>query len=120
MTGVLLTGGDDQRRLTRLAGDERAHRVAEPAHRVQVDEADLAGGERPAIGHRHRGRLLQAEHVGEIGRVDQRVHQRHLGRAGIAEHVGDPLVAQDVDQYLVGASGHRSGSGGGIRLVAAR
>ena len=106
---VLLPRGDDQRRLARLAGDQRAHRVAEPAHRVEIDEADLARSERPAVGHGDRRRFLQAEHVGDVGRVDQRVHQRHFGRAGIAEDMGDALVAQDVDQHVIGASGHGSG-----------
>jgi len=73
---------------------------------MQVDEGGAAGGERPAVGHADRGRLLKAEDVFDVRRVDQRVHERHLGRAGIAEDVGDPLVAQDVEHNVAGASGH--------------
>ncbi len=62
--------------------------------------------QRPAVRHADRGRLLQAEHILDVGRVDERVHQRHLGRAGIAEDVRDPLVAKDVEQNVAGASGH--------------
>ena len=106
VAGVLLARGDDERRLARLRGDQHAHRVAEAAHGVQVDERGAARRQRPAVGHRHRRRLLQAEDVGDVGGVDQRIHQRHLGRAGIAEDVGDPFVAKDVEQNVAGASGH--------------
>ena len=106
MPGVLLAGGDDERRLARLGGDQHAHRVAEAAHRMQVDEGGAAGGERPAVGHADRGRLLKAEDISDVRRVDQRVHERHLGRAGIAEHVRDAFVAQDVEHNVAGASGH--------------
>jgi len=54
----------------------------------------------------NRRRLLQPEHVVDVGRVDQRVHQRHFGRAGIAEHMRDPFVTQNVEQNVAGASGH--------------
>ena len=106
MARVLLPRGDDERRLARLRGDQHAHGIAEPAHRMQVDEARAPRGQRPAVRHADRRRLLQAEHVGDVGGVDERVHQRHLGRAGIAEDVGDPLVAKDVEQNVAGASGH--------------
>ena len=106
MARILLPGGDDERRLARLGGDEHAHRIAEPAHGVQVDEAYFAGRQRPAVGHADRGRLLKAEHVGDVGRVDQRIHQRHLGRARIAENVGDALVTEDVEQNVASAAGH--------------
>ena len=75
---------------------------------MQVDEGSPAGGERPAVGHADRGRLLKAEHISDVRRVDERVHERHLGRARIAEDVGDPLIAQDVDENVARASGHRS------------
>ena len=74
---------------------------------MQVDEGGAAGGERPAVGHADRGRLLKAEHVANVGRVDERVHERHLGRAGIAEDMGYALIAQDVDENVARASGHR-------------
>ena len=74
---------------------------------MQVDEGGAAGGERPAVGHADGGRLLKAEDVANVGRVDQRVHERHLGRAGIAEDVGYALIAQDVDENVARASGHR-------------
>ena len=106
VAGVLLARRDDERRLARLRGDQHAHGVAEAPHGVQVDEGGAARRQRPAVGHRHRRRLLQAEDVGDVGRVDQRVHQRHLGRAGIAEDMGDPFVAKDVEQNVAGASGH--------------
>ena len=106
VAGVLLAGGDDERRLARLGGDQHAHGVAEAAHRVQVDEGGAARSQRPAVGHADRGRLLQAEDVADVRRVDERVHERHLGRAGIAEDVSDALVAQDVEQNVARASGH--------------
>ena len=106
MARVLLAGGDDERRLARLRGDQYAHRVAQASHRVQIDEGGAAGGERPAVGHADRGRFLKAEDIGDVGRVDERVHERHLGRAGIAEDVGYALVAQDVEHNVAGASGH--------------
>ena len=105
MTRVLLTGGDDERRLAGLRGDQHAHGVAEAAHRVQVDEADLSGRQRPTVGHADGGRLLQAEHVGYVGRVDERVHQRHFRGAGIAEDVRDAFVSEYVDEDVAGA-GH--------------
>ena len=53
-----------------------------------------------------RRRLLQAQHIGDVGRVDEGVHQRHFGRAGIAEDVSDALVGQNVEQNVARASGH--------------
>jgi len=43
----------------------------------------LARGLRVAVSRRHRGGLLQAQHVLEPG-IGQRVEERQLGRAGIA------------------------------------
>src|ERR1700733_3304820 len=74
---------------------------------MQVDEGGPAGGERPAVGHADRRRLLKAEHIRDVRRVDERVHERHLGRARIAENVSDPLITQDVDENVARASGHR-------------
>ena len=74
---------------------------------MQVDEGGAASGERPTVGHADRGRLLKAEHVADVRRVDQRVHQRHFGRAGIAKDMGYSLIAQDVDENVARASGHR-------------
>src|SRR3984957_17050684 len=74
---------------------------------MQVDEGSPAGGERPAVGHADRGRLLKAEHIRDVRRVDERVHKRHLGGARIAENESDPLIAQDVDENVARASGHR-------------
>jgi hypothetical protein len=105
MAGVLLAGGDDQRRLAGFGGHQHAHRIAEPAHRVQVDEADFSGRQRPAVGHADGGRLLQAEHVGYVGRVDECVHQRHFRGAGIAEDMRNTFVAEDIDEDVAGA-GH--------------
>ena len=107
MPRVLLAGGDHQRGLARLGGDQHAHGVAEAAHRVQVDEGGAACGERPTVGHADRRRLLKAEHVANVRRIDERVHERHLGRAGIAEDVGYAFIAQDVDENVTRASGHR-------------
>ena len=73
---------------------------------MQIDEGGPARGERPAVGHADRGRLLKAEHVANVRRIDQRVHERHLCRTGIAEHVGYALIAQDVDENVARASGH--------------
>jgi hypothetical protein len=110
MTRVLLAGGDHERGLARLRGDEHAHRIAEPAHCMQVDEAGAARGQRPAVRHADRRRLLEAKHVGDVGRVDERVHQRHLGRARIAEDMRDSLVAKDVEENVASASGHEPDS----------
>ena len=84
---------------------------------MQVDEGSPAGGERPAVGHADRGRLLKAEHVSDVGRVDERVHKRHLGRARIAKDVGDALIAQDVDENVARASGHRGFPSGFSRIL---
>ncbi len=73
---------------------------------MQVDEGGAARGQRPAIRHADSRRLLKTQNVGDVGRVDERVHQRHLGRAGIAEDMRDPLVAQDVEKNVASASGH--------------
>ena len=74
---------------------------------MQVDEAGAARGERPAVGHADRGRLLKAEDIGDVRDIDERVHERHLGRAGIAENVRHALIAQDVNENVARASRHR-------------
>ena len=80
--------------------------LPKPPIACRLTKRGAARGERPAVGHADRRRLLQAEDVADVRRVDERVHERHLGRAGIAEDVSDPLVAQDVEQNVARASGH--------------
>jgi hypothetical protein len=75
---------------------------------MQVDEGGAASGERPPVRHADRRRLLKPEHVANVRRVDERVHERHLGRAGIAKDMGYSLIAENVDENVARASGHRS------------
>ena len=78
-----------------------------PPIACRLTKAVAARGERPTVGHADRGRLLKAEHISDVRRIDECVHERHLGRARIAKDVGYALIAQDVDENVARASGHR-------------
>ena len=94
----LLARGDQQRRVVGLGVEDRPHRVADPGRGVQVDDGGAAGGLGEAVGHPDHDRLLQAEHVAEVGReVGQ---HRQLGRAGVAEDRRHPLLAEEVERGL--------------------
>ena len=84
--GVLLAGGDQDRRARLLRVVEHAHGVAEAGRDVEVEHRELAGGLGVAVGHRHQRGLLQAEDVADVVLDREGVHQRQFGGAGIAEH----------------------------------
>ena len=95
---LLLAGGQDHRRARELGVEERAHGVAEPGRHVHVAGDELAAGAREAVGHGHHQRFLQAQHVGEVRVLLQRVHDRQLGGAGVAEQMRDALVLQEREE----------------------
>lgn len=92
--GVLLARRDDQRRAGCPGVEDRLHGMAQPAGRVQVDKARTPGRLRVAVRHGDDAGFVQAQHVGQVERPGQRVHQRQFGRAGIAEHILDALAPQ--------------------------
>ena len=100
---LLLAGGEDHRRAGELGVEQRAHGIAEPRRHVHVAGDQLAAGAREAVGHRHHQRLLQAQHVGEVGVLGQRMHDRQLGGARVAEQVRDALVLEQREER--GAAG---------------
>ena len=95
---LLLAGGEDHRRAGELGVEQRAHGVAEARRHMHVAGDELAAGARVAVGHGHHDRLLQAQHVGQVRVLLQRVHDRQLGGAGIAEQVRDALVLQEAEE----------------------
>ncbi|MET3785591.1 hypothetical protein ABIC24_003218 [Methylobacterium radiotolerans] len=97
---ILLPGGDHQRRAGDLGIHQPAHGVAEAARRVQVEEGGAPRALRVAVRHGDRGRLLQGEDVGDVGRLGERVDERQLGGAGIAEDVAHALRAQHLHQEV--------------------
>ncbi len=87
------------------SGDLRPRRVVQDREAVReaggdvdVDDADLARRLGVAVGRRHRGRLLEPQHVLEAG-IGQRVEKRQLGGAGIAEEIADPGGSQDLHEH---------------------
>jgi hypothetical protein len=104
---VLLAGGDKDRGAGLLGVVEHAHGVAEAGRDVEVEHGEPARGLRVAVGHRHQGGLLQAEHVTDVVLDCEGVHQRQFGGAGIAEHDLDPLLFEQVEERaLSGHHGH--------------
>jgi hypothetical protein len=95
----LLTGGDDQRRVALVRGNEAAHRVAESSRRVHVDQRRLAGRLCEAVRHGEHGRLLEREYVGEV--VGEVLQEGLLGRARIAEYRGQAQLAQQLVCHVV-------------------
>ncbi len=94
----LLAGRDQQRRVVGLGVEDRPHRVADPGRGVEVGHRGAARGLGVAVGHPDHDRLLQAEHVAEVGgEVGQ---HRQLGRAGVAEHRRHPVGAEEVEAGL--------------------
>ena len=107
----LLPGGDDDRRAHPVGVEERAHRVAEPGGDMDVAGAEMAGGARVAVRHRHHQRLLQRHHIGDRRAVRQRGHDRQLGGAGVAEQMRHPLALKQREkglaaEYRVHGVGH--------------
>ena len=103
---VLLAGGDHERRAHGLGVGEVADGVAQPGRRVQVQERRPPGGLGVAVGHAHRGGLLEAQHVVEVVGAGQGVHERQLGGAGVAEQVADAFGAQHVQQGIASGARH--------------
>ena len=101
---VLLAGGDQDRRGRLLGVVQHPHGVAEPGRDVEVRHRELAGRLRVAVGHRHHGGLLQAEHVAQLVLGRERVHQRQLGGAGIAEQNLDAFLLEQLQEGAL--SGH--------------
>ena len=105
--GVLLAGGDQDRRARHLRVVEHAHGVAEAGRDVEVEHRELAGGLRVAVGHRHQRGLLQAEDVADVVLDREGVHQRQFGGAGIAEHDPDALLLEQIEERaFTGHHGH--------------
>src|SRR4029077_5799046 len=70
---------------------------------MQIDEADVAGGLRIAVGHADDGGFLQAQHIVDIiGPVAQ---ERQFSRAGIAEHLLDAERAQQAEGGVLDGGG---------------
>ena len=88
----LLPGGDHQRRLVAIRGEDIAQRMPDAGRRMQVAEGSAAAGPGIAIGHRHDAGFLQPQHVAEI--VRPAVEEAELGRAGIAEDGGHAAIPQ--------------------------
>ncbi len=106
--GILLARRHHEGRARDLGIEQIAYPVPEAARRVQVEKARPARRLGVAIGHGDGARLLERQHVGDVGRLRQGVDQRKLGRPGIAEDVADALAAQNLDEH-VGASALRQG-----------
>ena len=91
----LLAGGDQQRRVVGLGVEDRPHRVADAGRGVQVGDRGAPRGLGEAVGHADHDRLLEAEHVAEVG--GELGEHRQLGRARVAEHRRHPLGAEKVE-----------------------
>ncbi len=105
---IVLARGHEQRGAGALGVVEHPERVAEPGGHVDVHDAQPAGGLRVPVGHREDRRLLEPQHVPDVGLDGEGVHQRQLGRARVAEEHGDALLAQEGEKgLLAGEDGHR-------------
>ncbi len=103
----LLAGGDHQRGLVAVRGEDIAERMADAGARMQIDKTGVAGGLGVAVGHADHGGFLQAEHVIDIvGPVGE---ERQFGRAGIAEHFLDAERAQQIERRVFDGEGCRGG-----------
>ena len=114
---LLLAGGQDHRRARELGVVERAHGVAEPGRHVHVAGDELAAGARVAVRHGHHERLLQAQHVGEVRVLLQRMHDGQLGGARIAEQMRDALVLQEREEGGAAGDAVHGGHGGGASVA---
>ena len=98
----LLARRHHERRVVRLGVEDRAHPVADPRGRVQVDVGRAARGLGVAVGHADRDRLLQAEDVAEV--VRELGEHRQLGRAGVAEDRRHPVLPEELEGDLADAA----------------
>jgi len=101
----LLARRDDERRLVAMGGVDVAERVTQSCGRMQIDKAGVAGRLCIAVGHADGARLLQRQHIVDVGwPVAQ---ERQFGRARIAEHRVDAEGAQQLERRLL--DGEKSG-----------
>ena len=77
-----------------------------PAEVCRFRNAGPAGGLGVAVGHAHRGGLLEAQHVVQVVGGGEGVHQRQLGGTGVAEEVADAFGAQHLQQGVTASAGH--------------
>jgi hypothetical protein len=71
---------------------------------VEVDDCEFARGLPIAVGHRHDGCLLQAEHIAQLVLGRECIHEGQFGRAGIAEHDFHALLLEQIEEGTL--SGH--------------
>ena len=82
---------------------------------MQIDDTDTTARMRVTVSHRDRHRLVQAEHVLELGRIEKRLEKRNLRGAGIAEHVPDALAAKRLQHEVAAARSHAPSLGQRLR-----
>ena len=104
---LLLSRGHDYRGAHPLRVVEGAHGVAEAWRDVDVARAEVAGGARVAVRHRHHQRLLQRHDVGDRRPFRQRGHDRELGGAGVPEQMRHALALEQGEERLAAEDGVR-------------
>jgi len=101
---LVLAGGHENGRARFLRVVEHAHGVAQAGRDMEVDHRELARRLGVAVGHRHDGRLLQAEQITQLVLGRERIHQRQFGGAGISEHDVDAFLLEQIEEGAL--SGH--------------
>ena len=99
----LLPGGNHQRSLVAIGGEQIAKRMAQPGSRVEVDEGRVARRLSKTVGHTQYDRFLQAKHISEI--VGKIPVQRQLGGTRIAKNRRHAECAHQIDRGITDRSG---------------
>ena len=100
----LLPGRDDERRLVAIRREQAPDGVSDADGRVQVHERGGAARLCEPVRHGDHHRLLQPEHVAEIG--GKVAEHRQLRRARIAEDGREADVAQQREHRLANRDAH--------------
>ena len=91
----LLAGGDDERRLVLIGGEDAAHRVAHSGPGVDVDDDRLSQALGKAVGNAHHAGFLQRHHIMEI--VRKVFEKGFFGRAGVSDDRGETELPQQIE-----------------------
>ena len=78
--------------------------MAQARRAMEVTGDQLIRRARKTIRHTYYDRLLQAQDVGQLGKLRDRFHDRELRSTWITKQMGDSFVEQEFDKRL--AAGH--------------
>src|SRR6266498_793449 len=101
MPGVLLPGGDHDRRVAPVRVEDPGDPVRQAGRDVKVDQRGSVRRLRIAVGRADGDTLLEAhDELEPVSVLGELVEDRQLGRAGVGEEIARALAAWNLEKRL--------------------